>query len=97
MDFTEIYKSLSQFNDNNKNFIKNADEINKINNELQIINIDLSKIEKIDQELEDKNLFIYNGLILDYTTFNGFNEYKKILEKFLNNIDEKYQEELNPV
>ena len=95
MDFTEIYKSLIKFNDNNKNFIKNADEINKINNELQIINIDLNKIEKIDQELENKNLFIYNGLILDYTTFNGFNEYKKILEKFLNNIDEKYQEELN--
>ncbi len=95
MDFREIYKSLSQFNDNNKKFINNTDEINKINNELQLINIDFSKIERIDQELEDKNLFMYNGLILDYTTFNGFNEYKKILEKFLNNIDEKYQEELN--
>jgi hypothetical protein len=96
MDFTEIYKSLSNFNKNNKEFNKNADEIDKINNELQtIINIDISKLNKIDEKLEKDNLFLYNGLILDYNTFDGFNEYKKILEKFLNNIDETYQKDLN--
>ena len=95
MNFCNIYKSLNQFNEYNDEFNKNADEIKKVKTDLdKINNINIEKINCIDKKLEKNNLYIYKGLIIDYNTTNSFNEYKNILEKFLNNITEKYQKEL---
>lgn len=95
MNFCNIYKSLNQFNEYNDEFNKNADKIKEVKIDLDKINdINVEKINNIDKELEKNNLYIYKGLIIDYNTTKSFNEYKNILEKFLNNITEDYQKEL---